>query len=232
MSSRLLVRGLLAYLLFLTGMAVCVALPPPPASGVPGSIRPSVEAVEGAATENASDLSNPYSVIVERNIFHLNPPPPPPEPEKPKLELPVVKITGFVNNGGLTKVFFLAQPKDKKEGSSYYALVEGEKSGDHKLEFVKIHPAQDAVDVINDGVAVTLTVKDDTLGATGAPAPAAGEHGAGALGQGRAPGGPGMGMPGRQIHPGGPPQPGVPGAGQNGSPYPARARRNIPVVPQ
>jgi hypothetical protein len=206
MISRLLVKGLLGCLLFLIGTAPCVAVPP--------GIAPPAAAMD--------DSANPYSVIVERNIFHLNPPPPPPEPEKPKVELPVVKITGFVNIGDHYKVLFLAQPKDKKEGPFYYSLSEGEKSADGKLELVKIHPSQDGVEVINDGVAVTLTVKDDTLGATAGPATPA------TPAKERPPGF-NPAMPGRQMfRPGGAPGPGVPGAGPNGFAFPGRARRNVP----
>jgi hypothetical protein len=115
----------------------------------------------GFVPANTDDSSNPYSVIVDRNIFHLNPPPPPPEPEKPKVELPVIKITGFVSIGAQNRVLFSGTSKEKKE-TSYYSLTEGEKSSDGKLELVKIHPGKDAVEVLNDGVLVTLTLKDNS----------------------------------------------------------------------
>jgi hypothetical protein len=205
MNLRLLVKGLLGCLLFQMAVALCAAVPP-------GLHPPAV-----VANETADDTANPYSVIVERNIFHLNPPPPPPEPEKPKVELPVLKITGIVDIGTQKKVLFLSEPKDKKEGPFYYSLVEGEKSADDKLELVKIHPSQDGVDVLNEGVAVTLTMKDDTLGASAAPAAAA----AAAPAKEKPPGRPGNGMPGRQIRPGESFTPG------NGMGFPARARRNL-----
>ena len=217
MNSRLPVKGWLGCLLFLIGTA-WGTMPAALRAAVPPDATPAAD----TAKENADDASNPYSVIVERNIFHLNPPPPPPEPDKPKVELPVVKITGFVNIVNVRKVLFVSQPKDKKEGPFYYSLAEGEKSDDGKFELVKIHPDQEGVDVISEGVAVTLTVKDDSLGAsTAAPAPAAKE--------GPAPGIPGNGRPGRPMFPpgrGGPPGiPGVPGAGGNGFALP---RRNLP----
>src|ERR1035441_2153142 len=123
MNLRLLVKGRLGCLVFLIGTA----------SGImpvvlPAAVLPSIPLAPVTAKENADDASNPYSVIVERNIFHLNPPPPPPEPEKPKIELPVVKITGFVNIGNKSKVLFVSEPKDKKDGAIYYSLAEGEKS--------------------------------------------------------------------------------------------------------
>jgi hypothetical protein len=221
MRSSPLVKGRLGCLLFLIGTA-CVSTPVALRAAVPPGATPAPQ----TARQNADDAANPYSVIVERNIFHLNPPPPPPsETDKPKVELPVVKITGFVNIGDKSKVLFLSQPKDKKEGPFYYSLAAGEKSDDGKLELVKIHPSQDEVDVINLGVPVTLTVKDDSLGAAPAPAAAPAK-------EAPQPGHSGNGMPGRPMFPAarsGPPGvPGMPGAGGNGFSFPARARRNLP----
>lgn len=181
-----------------------------------------------AAPDSPDGNANPYAVITERNIFHLTDPPVPPPPEKPKVELPVVKITGFVNIGNVSKAMFVSQPKDKKEDPTYYSLAEGEKGSDgtHEFEVVKIHPLEDAVDVINDGTPVTLTVKDDSLGPSGPPAAAP-------AGEGEPHGRPG-GMPGRPNFPGRnmmPSMPGVPGG--NGFPaFPNRPRRNIPQLPQ
>jgi len=130
------------------------------------AITPSVTPAMHITKENADDSANPYSVIVERNIFHLNPPPPPPPPvDTTKADLPVVKITGFVNVGDVRKVLFVAQPKDKKEDPIYYSLTEGEKvsNGKHDLTLVRIHPRQDGVDVIADGTSMNLTLKDDSL---------------------------------------------------------------------
>ena len=216
MNSSLLVMGRLGCLLFLIGTA---------SGTMPAALR---AAVPPGLTPAVDDASNPYSVIVERNIFHLNPPPPPAsDADKPKVELPVVKITGFVNIGSQSKVLFLSQPKDKKEGPFYYSLAEGEKSADGKFELVKIHPAQDEVDVLNAGVPVTLTVKDDSLGSSPAPAAAAAP-----AEKGEKPPHPGSGMPGRPMFPprrtSPPGIPGVPGAGGNGFSFPARAQRNLP----
>jgi hypothetical protein len=210
-------KGPLGSLLFLIGIA-SATMP-----GVLSAALPSDLAVEPApAKDSADDTSNPYAVIVERNIFHLNPPPPPPEPEKPKVELPVVKITGFVNIGNKSKVLFVSQPKEKKDGPIYYSLAEGEKSPDSKLELLKIGSAQDSVDVMNDGVRVTLTVTNDSFTSTAAAAaPAASQAG------GQPPPQPGRMFPGRfnQGPPGMPGVPGVPGA--NGLPFPM-PRRKVP----
>ncbi|MGD0812153.1 MAG: hypothetical protein ABSA83_00990 [Verrucomicrobiota bacterium] len=215
MNLRALVKGKWGCFLFLMGTALGAMQ-----GGLHGAVSQSMTPVAAA-----DDASNPYSVIVEKNIFHLTTPPPPPsDTDKAKEELPVVKITGFVNIGNTSRVLFLSQPKDKKEGPFYYSLAEGEKSSDGKFELVKISPAQDEVDVINAGVAMKLTVKDNSLGETPAPTAAAPSekeekhH-------------PGNGMPGRPMFPQGrtPPPgiPGLPGAG-NGFSFPARARRTPP----
>lgn len=204
MYSRLCAKGLWACLLLLVGTALCADVLPAKPAGDPGA-----------------DPANPYSVIVERDVFRLNPIPPPPEPEKPKVELPDVKITGIVNIGNHHNVLFLSQPKDKKTGPLYYSLVEGEKSFDGKLELVRIHPSQDGVDIINDGVAVTLTMDHDTLGAVAGAGAAEGP-------KDRRPGGDREGqMPGRMYHP--PGMPGMPGVpGTPNFTMPMRARRNLP----
>jgi hypothetical protein len=114
-----------------------------------------------AIAPDADDASGPYAVISERNMFHLNPVPPETGPEPPKVELPVVKFSGFFRVGSVTKALFCSLPKDKKEEPSYYNLSEGEKSG--FLEVVKIHFEKGEVEVVNSGVAMTLTLKDDSL---------------------------------------------------------------------
>lgn len=207
MKTRWLIRGILGSLLPLMGAAP-VAL----RAAIPPSITASAERAGATNTPDAS--GNPYAVIVERNVFRLNPIPPPPEPVKAKPDLPKVKITGFINLGGRDKVLFVAEPKDKKDGPLYYTLAEGERSGDGKLELVKIHPGQDAVDIINDGTPATLTTKDDTL------APASAPTTPGESKENQPPGHRGMaGRPG--FNGGGPP-------GFNGIQLPGRARRTPP----
>jgi hypothetical protein len=106
------------------------------------------------------DASDPYAVISERNIFRLNPIPPEPAAELPKVELPVVKFSGFFRVGHVTKALFCSQSKDKKEEPTYYNLSEGEKAG--FLEVVKIHYDKGEVEVLNSGTAMTLSLKEDS----------------------------------------------------------------------
>jgi hypothetical protein len=112
-----------------------------------------------AASDDVQDPANPYFIITERNVFHLNPIPPPPEPEKVKVDLPIVKISGFVKIGNSSKALFSSMPKDKKDKPTYYSLAEGEKQG--FLELVKIYPDNDKVDIINSGEKMTLSIKEE-----------------------------------------------------------------------
>jgi hypothetical protein len=174
----------------------------------------------GLASALSQDASNPYSVISERNVFHLNPPPPPPEPEKPKVDLPVIKLSGFFKVGAKTRALFSSVSKNKEEGWIYYNLAEGEKDG--ILEVVKIDEAEGKVDILNSGTRATLTLKEDSL----TPAMAA----SAAASPGAGPGPPSPGMPPRRpFAPGGPAMArGAPGA--NGGLSPMRQRRT--PVPQ
>lgn len=117
--------------------------------------------IAAASPDSSEDVSNPYAVISERNVFHLNPIPPPPPPDAPKVELPEIKLSGFLKIGHTTHALFSYTPKDKKDEPVYYDLVDGEKEG--ILEVVKIHEDKGEVEVLNSGTAATLTLKDDTL---------------------------------------------------------------------
>lgn len=169
----------------------------------------------------SEDASNPYSVISERNVFHLNPPPPPPEPEKTKADLPVIKLSGFFKVGARTRALFSSMPKKKEDRWTYYNLAEGEKEG--VLEVVKIDEADGKVDIMNSGTRATLTLKDDTVAPMAAAAPPAPSEGQKL---------PLPGMPARRPFPapgGAAMARGLPGAnGTNGGLSPMRQRR-MPV---
>jgi hypothetical protein len=167
--------------------------------------------------DGPDNSSNPYAVISDRNVFRLNPIPPVAGPEPPKVELPVVKLTGFFRIGHTTNALFCALPKDKKEAPSYYNMREGEKRD--FLEVVKIHFDKGEVEVLNSGTPVTLNLKDDSLVAK----------------QETAPGKPGSNpalekaIRGRFQPPGGPRE-GSPDAGASPFAFPVRPRRT-PAAP-
>jgi hypothetical protein len=150
------------------------------------------------AKAEAAAEANPYSIISDRNVFHLNPPPPPPAPIEPKpVELPKVMLTGFVGKGKIEKVCLAIANKEHKE-DTFMTLTLDEMQHDVKL--VAIRPDKREVDIINAGTPQTLSVKSNGYVAS-APAAQPG---------GRVPGMPGM--PG--VRPGGgprPPQPAAPG---------------------
>lgn len=175
----------------------------------------------GSGSKALMDPSNPYAVIVDRNVFHLNPIPVEPVAETPKADLPVIKLSGFLKIGTDTRALFSSVPKDKKDSPTYYNLAEGEKDG--ILEVVKIHEAKGEVDIVNSGTKATLSLKDDSLAAQGPAAPSPSgkpEHRfspfAGGF-PGRTPGGGRRDFPGRgQFQPGHPNMP---------FPFPARSTR-------
>ncbi|HWD17994.1 MAG TPA: hypothetical protein VHB20_01845 [Verrucomicrobiae bacterium] len=188
--------------------------------------------------------ANPYAVISERNVFHLNPPPPPaPPPEAPKADLPVIKITGIVKIANRIRALFVSQPKNGKETPTYFNLGEGERDG--ILQVVKIYPDDQKVDVINSGTPATLTVKEDSLAKNEGPAPAAAPGAPGTPGGPGAPGGPrAPGFPNMPPLPGGvrrtpvpsfpgmsPPAPEAPAGGGTPFAFPTRTPRRIPLGP-
>jgi hypothetical protein len=118
----------------------------------------------GAGVPDTEDEANPYTVIGERNVFHLNPIPIPPPLEPPKAELPEIKLSGFLRIGNSTHVLFASVAKSKKEEPVYYDLTEGEKQG--ILEVLKIHEQKGEVEILNSGTPFTLTLKNDALEAS------------------------------------------------------------------
>jgi hypothetical protein len=115
--------------------------------GRPGLAAPG-EATPAAATDAITNAAaNPYSVIVARNAFRLNPPPPPlPANQAPPPVLPSVYLSGFMQTGERTNVLLVVMtPNPDPHGqdvTSYLTLAEGEGK----------------VDILNTGTAATLTM--------------------------------------------------------------------------
>ena len=112
---------------------------------------------------------NPYSVISDKNVFHLNPPPPPPSAvaEKPP-DLPKVMLSGFQKIGSKMEVFLALPAKDPKD-TAYLAMQAGEKSRD--IEIVAIRDQKHEVDIINTGTPMTLTISNNGFALMGGSAP-------------------------------------------------------------
>ncbi|HEX3989105.1 MAG TPA: hypothetical protein VHZ30_06715 [Verrucomicrobiae bacterium] len=119
-----------------------------------------------ASAPRRVDDANPYTIISERNVFHLKPIPPPPALELPKVELPDIKLSGFLKIGKSTHVLFACISKDKKKEPIYYDLSEGQKDG--IVEVLKIREEKGEVDILNSGMPATLTLKSDSLELAGA----------------------------------------------------------------
>jgi hypothetical protein len=97
---------------------------------------------------------NPYALIVERNIFGLNPPPPPVDPNATPPE-PPVKITpnGIMSLFGQWQVLFKTSVGGKP-GEKSYMLGEGQM--DDEIEVVKVDEKNSIVTFNNHGVTEKL----------------------------------------------------------------------------
>jgi hypothetical protein len=148
--------------------------------------------VASAVAETTGADANPYAVISDKNVFHLNPPPPPVSAESTKPpDLQKVMLSGFQKVGNRMKVYLAIPAKDPKD-TAYLALQAGEKAND--VEIVKIRVEKQEVDIINTGTAMTLTIASNGFAVTGGGVAA------------KTGGGPGPGMPGNHH------MPGMPGA--------------------
>ncbi len=158
--------------------------------------------IASAVAETTSDDTNPYSVISDKNVFHLNPPPPPASEPTKAPDLQKVMLSGFQKVGNRMKVYLAIPAKDPKD-TAYLSLQAGEKAND--VEIVNIRAEKQEVDILNTGTAMTLSIASNGFALTG-PAP-------GAAG-GKAGGPPLPGMPGGRRLPGmaGLSQPNMPAA--------------------
>jgi len=129
-----------------------------------------------ADTDVAPPDGNPYSVISDRNVFHLNPPPPPPVAEAPKpLDLPTVMLTGIVGKGKSMKVLLALRSKETK-GDAYLTLAPDEMQKNVKLVSIRLDKRE--VDIINQGTPQTLSAKSNNY-ASSTPAAQPGRAGPG-----------------------------------------------------
>jgi hypothetical protein len=139
---------------------------------VVGCLIGAIFVIASAKAETTPGDSNPYAIISDRNVFHLNPPPPPPAPEAPKPpDLPPVKLSGFQRIGDHMKVYLAIPAKDPKD-TAYLSLQEGEMQSDVKI--VAIRADKGEVDILNTGTPQTLNLLSNGFALSGgAPAPAA-----------------------------------------------------------
>jgi hypothetical protein len=120
------------------------------------------------------DESNPYAIISDRNVFHLNPPPAPPPPDNgPPAVIPKVYLSGFMRTGDRTKALLVVRTQNPdpraKELCDYLTLGEGNIQG--VVELVKVDAEEHKVEIINSGTAMTLSLKDNGVKPEAAPQP-------------------------------------------------------------
>jgi hypothetical protein len=105
--------------------------------------------------------ANAYADIPERNVFGLKPQPRH-EDVRPPTPPVAIKISGFYKHAnGPTHVLLASMPKNPKDTMKFYNLCPGESDGEVSL--LRIHPAEDAVDVVVDGIPEVLTVKSNSF---------------------------------------------------------------------
>jgi hypothetical protein len=152
-----------------------------------GCVAASGLIIATAMANTTAEDANPYSVISDKNVFHLNPPPPPPSADSAKPpDLQKVMLSGFQKVGNLMKVYLAIPAKDPKD-TAYLALQAGEKASD--VEIVKIRADKQEVDIINSGTPMTLTIASNGFALSGG-----GGGGGGVVAKGG--GAPGPGTPG------------------------------------
>ncbi|MGD1083599.1 MAG: hypothetical protein ABSA47_02475, partial [Verrucomicrobiota bacterium] len=189
-SAKMAWSGLVGGAIFLGAQGACLAAAAdvsPPAARAARAAQADAEAPEAPAAASDEENSNPYFVIIDRNVFRLNPPPiAEPKDPKPPPDLPEVKLAGFEETGDHLDVLLQVKVKSRDpkvpESVSYLTLAEGERanageSGREVVEeMVKVYADQEKIDIINAGTPMTLSMKDNGFGAT-APAAAPGGRG-------------------------------------------------------
>jgi len=127
-----------------------------------------------AVNDNDTSAGNPFSAIVERNVFALkDPPPPPPLEVKTNTPPPNIRLTGITTIFGTSnkRALFMVQevgipgkPAGKEES---YILTEGQRQG--PIEVVEIDEKHNSVKIKNDGNEAVLTL-DEKVKLPSAPA--------------------------------------------------------------
>ena len=165
---------------------------------------------------------NPYSAIVERNVFDLKPPPKPSAADEKTNTPPLnVRLTGITTILGNKRALFMVQEgsapgkRGAQNKEESYIMTEGQRQG--ALEVLEIDVKGETVKIKNDGIVSTIPIEVPKP-QNAPPAPG---------GPGR-PGGPGNG-PGFKGQHSGPGFPGRGGGNPNGSiQLPTRALRTAP----
>jgi len=113
----------------------------------------------------AAAQGDPYSPIVDRNVFGLLPPPPPVDPNAvPDPGLPKITANGIMDVFGNLKVLFKTSGK-AGEKDSYYDLAEGQSEDD--IEVMKIDETAGMVTFKNHGDTQQIALVTQSSGGGG-----------------------------------------------------------------
>lgn len=114
---------------------------------------------QNAGGRNIGASSNPYGVIVQRNVFDLKDPPPPPPKEDTNPPPPNVELTGIMTIFGHRQALFMVQdaavPGKPPKSAESYILTEGQRQG--VLQVLEIDEKNSRVKIKNDGIVSTIT---------------------------------------------------------------------------
>jgi len=126
----------------------------------------------GASTIVVTSLGaaeNPYSAIVERNVFNLHAPPPPINPADliKKTPAPKITLTGITTILG-KKVAFLTTPP-AKPGAQPESFMLAEGQAQNEIEVKKIDEMAKIVEVSNHGEPETLDFETNGAKPSGLP---------------------------------------------------------------
>lgn len=138
---------------------------------------PSLIAGDKALAATPGTVENPYSGIMEKNVFGLKPPPPPVETVQTSAPPAKITLLGIANMFGTKKAILKAaepgKPAAPGAAPQDTAVVLAEGEAQQGIEVNEIDERAGSVKVNNHGIAYTLTFEKDGVKLPAGPAPSA-----------------------------------------------------------
>lgn len=155
------------------------------------AVKTPEEVSSGPSESDTLSKDNPYTSIIQRNIFDLHDPPPPPPEKVDKGPPPNIKLTGITTIFGNKQALFIVNELGvggKPPTTHSVILSENQRAG--VLEVIEIDPKGRKATIKSDGVESTLNIETNKVAVTGGGAPpnAGGPPGAHAGAYGTPPG--------------------------------------------
>jgi len=119
----------------------------------------------------ATETTNPYQGIVDRNVFGLKPPPPPPSPEDNKPPPPPITLNGITTLLGKRALLTVQMPARPPEPAKLQSFILAEGQRDSEIEVLEIDEKAGSVKVNEFGTVVTLTFDKNGPKLPNAPPP-------------------------------------------------------------